>query len=387
MNRWPFVFGEFEKLGYTTLYSEDSPGVSTFNYRLNGFDKPPTAKYMRNFWRAADPYITKLRHRSIKCSHQINFRYLKRFMRVYQDKPTFSYLVISDLTHNNSPTAQHIDDDLVDLLKHLESTGQHQNTVMVIFGDHGDRSGPYRATMTGKLEERLPFMSFTFPSWFPEKYPEEFSNFQRNSQILTSHFDVYSTMQHLKTFPRNEHKHKYGTSLFTDITHLNRTCPQIGILDHWCSCLDYQELKVDDALVIKAAQTVVDHINAINDKVEVGKELCAELKLDKVIRAGIIAPSARVQKFAQTFKNSQCDECGVKEAKTNYKSTNYEVVITVLPSNARYEATAVYHKDSGVFTANEGVSRINLYKQQPHCIQKQNPYLRPYCYCKQQLDS
>ena len=384
MDRWPFVFGEFEKLGYTTMYSEDSPSFNTFNYRLRGFDKPPTTKYMRNFWRDADPYISKLNRQSIKCSHQINFLHLKRFMKVYQDKQTFSYLVMSDLTHNSSPYAQHIDGDLYDLLQHLESTGQHQNTLMVMFGDHGDRSGPYRATMTGKLEERLPFMSFTFPPWFPDKYPEEFINFQRNSKVLTSHFDVYATLQHLKTFPRNEHSHKYGTSLFKDITQMNRTCPQIGVLDHWCSCIDYQGLKVDDALVVKAAESIVNYINSMNSKI---KDLCANLKVDKIIRAGIVAPSVRVQKFGNTFKDSKCDECGVKEDKTVYKSVNYEVVVVVSPSGGQYEATTVYDKEKGVFTPNEGVSRINLYKKQPHCIQKKFPHLRPYCYCNKQLDS
>ena len=387
MNEWPFVFKDFEKLGYTTLYSEDSPYMNTFNYRLRGFDKPPTTKYMRNFWRAADTYVNKLNRMSIKCSHQINFRYLKRFMRVYQDKPTFSYLVVSDLTHNSSPNVQHIDSDLVDLLEHFESTGKHQNTMVVIFGDHGDRSGPYRATMTGKLEERLPFVSFTFPPWMPEKYPIEFANFRRNSKILTSHFDVHSTMRHLMTFPINEHKHEFGTSLFEDISHKNRTCSQIGILDHWCSCLDYQELKVDDSLVIKAAQAVVNYINSLNAKLEAAKEQCTYLKLGQVVRAGIIAPSARVQKFSNTFRKGSCDECGVKEENTNYKSVNYEVVITVLPSKGRYEATAVYNKDKGTFTTNEGVSRINLYKDQPHCIKAKHPHLRPYCYCKKQLNS
>ena len=369
------------------MYSEDSPGVNTFNYRFKGFKKPPTTKYMRNFWRSASPYISKITRKSIKCIHQLNFRYLKHFMKVYGDVPIFTYLGISHLTHNNSPGAQHLDSDLFDLLNHLKSTGQDQNTVLVIFGDHGDRTGPYRATMTGKLEQRLPFMSFTFPPWFPGKYPEEFINFQRNSKVLTSHFDVYATLQHLKTFPRNEHSHKYGTSLFKDITQMNRTCPQIGVLDHWCSCIDYQEMKVDDALVIKAAQSVITKINKINLEFDLDSELCANLKLDQIIRAGIVAPSSRVRNFIKTFKIGSCDHCGVKKGETVYKTVNYEVVFIVSPSGGQYEATTVYDKAKGVFTPNEGISRINLYKKQPHCIQKKFPHLRPYCYCNKQLDS
>eukprot|EP00111_Clytia_hemisphaerica_P002409 TCONS_00006894-protein len=387
VNRWPFIWKDFQKSGYVTQYSEDSPYVNTFNYRLRGFNEPPTDKYMRNFWAGASSYIGQLNKKSIRCSHQINFRYLKRFMNNYHDKPTFSFLGSSDLTHNSSPYAQLIDDDLVDLLEHLEKTGQNENTLLVIFGDHGDRSSGYRATMTGKLEERLPFMSFTLPTWFPKKYPDHFKNFQRNANLLTSHFDVYSTLRHLMTFPENKHKHKYGSSLFTDLSHLNRTCNQIGILDHWCSCLDYQELKIDDPLVRKAAENIISTINGMNAKIDKVKDKCATLKLDKIERAGIIAPGSRVQKFDKTFKDGRCDECGVKERNANYKVKNYEVVFTVSPSGGKYEATAVLDISKGTFTTGEGISRINLYKNQPHCIQKDFPYLRPYCYCNRQLDS
>ena len=305
-------------------------------------------------------------------------------MKVYQDTPTFSYLVLSTLTHGSSPNVQLVDDDLVKLLEHFESTKQNQNTITVIFGDHGERSASYRATITGKLEERLPFMSFTFPPWFPDKFPKEFANFQRNSKVLTSHFDVYATLQHLKTFPGNDYTHKYGTSLFKDVTQMNRTCPQVGVLEHWCSCLNYQSRKVDDSLVIKAAQSIVTYINSMNSKIE---ELCAPLKLDKIVRAGIIEPSERVQKFLQTFRDGKCDECGVKEIKADFKLINYEVVIEVLPSGGRFEATTVYDKVTGIFTPNEGVSRINMYKNQPHCIKKTFPHLRAFCFCKKQLDS
>ena len=377
------MFKEFEKIGYTTLFSEDSPEFGTFNYRVNGFDKPPTTKYTRNYWVDANYYISKLNKRNNKCSSIINFLHLKRFMKVYQDTPTFSYLGLSALTHNSSPYVQLIDDDLVELLEYFESTLQNQNTITVIFGDHGERSSSYRATLTGKLEERLPFMSFTFPPWFPDKHPEEFANFQRNSKVLTSHFDVYATLQHLKTFPHNHHTHKYGTSIFEDVTKMNRTCPQVGVLKHWCSCLDYQSLKVNDALVIKAAYSIVAYINSMNSKIE---ELCAPLKLDKIVRAGIIEPSENVQKFSQTFKDGKCDECGVKEVKQDFTLVNYEVVIEVLPSGGQYEATTVYDKVTGVFTPSEGVSRINMYRNQPYCIQKIFPHLRPFCYCKEQLN-
>ena len=314
-------------------------------------------------------------------------RYFKRFITNFHDKPTFTYLV-SDVSHNNSPYVQIVDDDLVEFLEFFEKSGQNENTMLVIFGDHGDRQGSYRATMTGKLEERLPFMSFTLPPWFPEKYPDQFKNLQRNANLLTSHFDVHATIRHLMTFPDVKHTNRYGSSLFTDLSILNRTCGEIGVQDHWCSCLDYEELKTDDPMVLKATQAIIKNINEKNAQIEKAKDQCATLTLDKIMRAGIVAPGARVQKFSHTFKNKKCDGCGVKENKNvKFKVKNYEVVFTVLPSHAKYEATAVLDISSGTFTAAEGISRINLYKNQPHCLNKEFPYLRPFCYCKKQLDS
>ena len=247
--------------------------------------------------------------------------------------------------------------------------------------------------MTGKLEERLPFLSITLPGWFAKEYPDDVENLRRNSNILTSHYDVYATLRHLMTFPDNQYKHKFGKSLFTDIYSLNRTCSEAGVLNHWCSCVDYQPLKIDDSNVIRATKAVLAFINSKLAKEPSTKEQCTELQLERIIRAGTTTPNAEVRKFVKTFKNKDCDDCGVKLAKKkkslkeSKKPMSYEIVFTVSPSNGQYEATVSYNEAKDTFIVNEGISRINLYGHQPHCIQKEYPYLRPFCYCKVQLDS
>jgi len=359
--------------------------MATFNMRLNGFKKPPTHKYLRNFWVGADDYITKLNRQSSRCTHQLNFLFLKRFLKNFGDKPTFTHLCHSEISHNSSPGSQVIDDDLIELMDHFEENHLDQNTVLIVFGDHGDRSGTYRATLTGKLEERLPFMSFNFPPWFPKRYPAEFQNFKRNSHVLTSHFDIYSTLQHLLTFPVNKFKHKYGTSLFEDIILLNRTCKDVGVLDHWCSCQNYRPKSTDDKLVKRAVETVIAYINSKNTGIAIAKENCETLILKKIIRAGIVEPQERVLKFVQTFQDRVCDECGVKEGNVKYASANYEVVFAVSPSDAEYEATVVLNVKAETFKATDGISRINAYNKQSHCIAKEQPYLKPFCFCKNQI--
>lgn len=73
------------------------------------------------------------------------------------------------------------------------------NTLLIIFADHGARFSGLRKTIQGKLEERFPFMSITTPKWFPGKYPDLYNNLVHNSRVLTSPFDVYATFRHIPT--------------------------------------------------------------------------------------------------------------------------------------------------------------------------------------------
>lgn len=46
---WPLVWKIFSDEGYVTLFAEDRPDISTFNYFgwLRGFKYPPTDHYFR----------------------------------------------------------------------------------------------------------------------------------------------------------------------------------------------------------------------------------------------------------------------------------------------------------------------------------------------------
>jgi len=50
--RLDLIWNTYDNLGYMTLYAEDYPKTNTFNEKLQGFEKPPTAHYMRPFWLA-----------------------------------------------------------------------------------------------------------------------------------------------------------------------------------------------------------------------------------------------------------------------------------------------------------------------------------------------
>ena len=55
---------------------------------------------------------------------------------------------------------------------------------MIVFGDHGARYSQVRGTIQGKMEERLPMMSFAFPEWFRKKHPKLMKNLETNANRL-----------------------------------------------------------------------------------------------------------------------------------------------------------------------------------------------------------
>jgi len=58
-----------------------------------------------------------------------------------------------------------------------------------------DSFADIRNTQQGKQEERLPMFGFVFPSWFQRSYPDIIANMRRNSQRLTTPFDINPTLK------------------------------------------------------------------------------------------------------------------------------------------------------------------------------------------------
>ncbi|KFD44758.1 hypothetical protein M513_14366, partial [Trichuris suis] len=63
----------------------------------------------------------------------------------------------------DGPTVEH--------LKFFQDNGFLNDTVFIVFSDHGARFSSLRRTKQGKLEERNPFVSIILPPWFKEKFP------------------------------------------------------------------------------------------------------------------------------------------------------------------------------------------------------------------------
>lgn len=384
IDRWNFIFNDFTKRGYKTLFSEDEPIYNAFHYRLHGFKNPPTDKYLRPWWMAADRMIGQANGHSRACSHEIGLDYLKNFLNLYDSEPTFSYLVSSSLTHSESPRIALADEDIVDFYdRFLSDSGYRNNSLVIIHGDHGNRLSKFRTSIQGKLEERLPFVAMSLPPWFKQKYPTKFRNLRKNADVLTTYYDLHVTLKDILDFPNSEYKHEYGKSLFSNIVKVNRTCKDAGIDEHWCPCLTFSAVNISDSIIQTVAKEMVSIINKKMKQYKESEAKCALLRLDKIVRASKSLPNARVQKYEKTHAVENCDNCGVT-LNDNYTANEitYELVFRVSPSNALFEATADVNLKTNKVTVNDNISRLNMYGDQPNCVAKGLPYLRPFCYCK-----
>ena len=383
VDKWRWIFRDFEQKGYATLFSEDSPHFASFNYRLHGFRDPPTDHFARPFWLEAENIIQKYCIGG-RAAHNVSLEYLLSFLRAYKDKPKFSFISHGVISHQDLNPIGYVDDDLKSVLQTMENENLLKNTMLIIFGDHGIRFSGMRKTIQGKLEERLPFISITLPEWFKEKYPDLYSNLVHNSKILTTPFDVYATFRHILSYPGYPASEiTTGQSLFSKIDGGNRTCENAGVEEHWCPCLNLEEISTDDPMIKKSAEFVVNFMNSLMSKNSHLEKLCHKLVLKRINSAFRDMPSEKVQYFAKSRRDSDCDSCGSifgeKSANTLSDDTLYQLQFVTSPNEGFYEASVKMKR--GVPSLAGDVSRIDSYKNQPYCIAEKFPLLRKYCYC------
>ena len=287
------------------MFAEDEPSIGVFNLRLNGFNEQPTDHYMRPFWQAL--WDSELRTSSPKfCTgdspnHMFLLNYTKSFFDNYRNVSKFGFVFGSELTHWNNNPGEYMDTDLVDLIRYLRTEGHLKNTLLILFGDHGARYSVARKTVQGKLEERLPMMSFSFPDWFKEKHPHLLKNLRENSDRLTTPFDIHETIKHVLHISRSqtEYEKDYnvskgikprGISLLHPVPR-DRTCAMADIQLHWCTCLKQEEVHSSDVHVQKSVAAV---IAMINKETELVKDQCARLMLKRVHSAFLLIPNEQV---------------------------------------------------------------------------------------------
>ncbi|XP_015439519.1 PREDICTED: uncharacterized protein LOC107194414 [Dufourea novaeangliae] len=348
VNVYPMIWNQYKKQGYITGFMEDVHHIGTFTYRLKGFKEQPTDHYMRTFYVAASPYFRYYNRLCIGSipRHMVMLNYIKEIFNVYKHQPKFLFGFHGELSHDSYNDIGVVDKDLHNWIKDLHELGYLNNTVLILMSDHGHRFAEIRNTLQGKQEERLPFFSFIFPPWFKKTYPKAYTNFLHNTHYLTTPFDVHKTLENLLNFetPKDGDRHQKAISLFDKIP-LERTCADACIEPHWCACLSWQEISIEDANVIAAAKYFV---HFLNDYTKEYRRICAQLQLKEILWAAKLIPNEGLLKFQKS--GDQDGFLGDFSAKTKLTTKIYQLKVKTEPGNGLFEVSITYNIRKNTFS-------------------------------------
>jgi len=445
---FPWIWKKFKKAGYVTQWAEDMQSIGTFQLRMLGFRHQPVDHYMRVFYLEAERYYSRFRHLCLGSisRHNNMINWVKEFFLTYnKTKLKFSFIFHSEASHNYNNPLSLLDDDLLEFLEYLKSSGIMDNTILLFMSDHGVRVSDLRQYSQGKLEERLPFFSIRMPDKFQVQHPEAMRMLRLNSRKLTTPFDIHETLLSILNFSSDIERTKKtpdngrlprGMSLFEHIPS-HRSCEDAQIEAHWCSCLNWinidfnklgepkqkQKAHVNDLssvyskFSIKLATKAVEFINSLMD--DELKKYCRQLNLISIERVSHLNVNRQLLEFKKSkdihgreavfekfdentvsmlekllkqgglgvLNGSNIDDkAGSRMDSYVNSEINFQIVLTTAPNNASYELSFKYNVYDGLFRFNKNeISRINSYNNTANCILDKRPDLRQFCYCKPNL--
>lgn len=384
---YPFIWNKFRDRSYVTGYAEDQTQYGIYTLRLKGFEKTPTDHYLLPFYRM--PAIkTVLNTRGSRCvrnetTFEYFLSYIKQFWLSYPVDNKFYFGFFKQYTHDGYAAASLLDLSLLNFLKDFYQIKGNNKTIVMLMTDHGARFSSARRTLQGKLEERLPLMSFIFPKSFQIKYPDAIKILEKNIHRLTTPFDIHSTLLSLLDMKKvdytiNHPLKQRNISLFNLIP-AERTCDDLKLEPHWCSCLQWNNVNTNHTIIKQAVKHIINYIN--KQMLEVKDNLCNQIQLVSIHNAQSYQPNQELLTFS---RSSDIDGRIPKYGDNKTDIIFYQITFETKPNQAIYEATAQYSNSSGGFSADlNHISRLNAYKSSAACIEKSYSHLRKFCQCTQ----
>jgi len=376
----PYIWNKFEQTGYVTMYAEDQPDLGTFQTLFHGFENPPVDHYMRPFWIAAANY--KQPSSDPLClgtvaKHRYMLDYVEKFYRAYKDERKIAFLSLSEFNADEV-----FDEDFSRFVTGLQNSKVLDNTVLILLGDHGPSHGEDRMTRIGQLQERRPYLSFTLPVLFKEKYPSLVLNLQDNAKKLTTALDVHQTLKTLLdlNLEQSASANERAYNLFTLIPR-HRTCHTAGINMHWCTCTKYDIISEESStettsLIGQLAELSVRHINTLLE----ADEQCVKLRLSEVKHAYNIIDNDQIYTIERRLPPG--------DLFVNWTSLHpdvvhyYRITFETAPNRGVFETTVEHRASSGSSSVLGDISRVNSYGRESECIMEKHPQLRKYCACR-----
>ncbi|XP_030567178.1 uncharacterized protein LOC115767148 isoform X2 [Drosophila novamexicana] len=376
LDRCHFIWKLFMGHGYVSAYGEDAVKINTFNFLKKGFQQPPVDYYLRPYLSAAEKLLggdTKLglpHCLGFETAAKHVYNYAQEFAKRYRNDSFFGFFWTNTHSHSDISQTSSMDDYLRGYLQRLVAQGTMEHNIVVFFSDHGLRFGPTRDTWSGYLEERLPFLFIWLPPFVRKTHPEFVEALRQNRNRLTTPYDLHMTLKHILALSGRSGSLKSLSgakdcpqcqSLLLPVP-LNRSCEDVAIEDHWCTCWQYKEFHLSE-LVMRLAHYTVQHINNYVATFRNGSlsHLCMPLELFEVRKVYKAEPNE--------IDPKQIDM--------------YMLNIFTLPNRALYEATLRYNRNlphAKSVQLSGSVSRINSYIDEGNCL-GEGP-LKKYCHCR-----
>lgn len=167
-------------------------------------------------------------------------RYIAAVRQRPQSKPLFSFTALNVAHDDVGVRVQSLDKDLRGVIKKLL---QEQNTMTIVYADHGNTYTSYQNRLEGRLEMYHPMFLLILPEKLEKRFGRDvLLNLQTNQHRLLSLFDIRAGLVELaKTngnFPTNP------KGIFGPISK-NRTCEELQLTKaSICLCKDwYQDIE------------------------------------------------------------------------------------------------------------------------------------------------
>lgn len=363
-DKYDFIWKKFAKNGYTTLFSEDMTDIGIFNYLKKGFKKTPVDHFYEPMGAAIEAH-SKLWTKKLcfgdRFETEIILDYVSDFLSVYKHTKTFGFAYLSRFYHNSDSIVKQADDILTNFLENFISNGHANNTVLIVFSDHGSRFGNLRRSPVGHLEERLPAAYIVLPANFTIDALEAESNLRENARKLTTPYDIHETLLDIlhQTQNRTMNSTK-GISLFSEIPP-DRNCRMAGMSNHWCTCSLFKDLDVSSPIAKELGQFMLGYVNKLLKKHE---NFCSKLEL-KAIHYLAEWNITGNTKFATSSEIVKRD---------------YVMKIETSPGGALLETTILFRNGKYYIRDYDGISRLNMYIGQADCITAYPA--KKLCFCK-----
>lgn len=378
-DHFPFIWKEYEKLGYVSMFHLDNPKISMFHWGKQGFLYEPVDYYNRAF----TTKLEYLRRKKQLCylkkpMYRLHFDRIEEFVTrmnspINKETPYFSLTFQAEFTHDTLAPPPGMDKRLSDLIEKLHSKGFLNDTLLIVYGDHGHRLSPFAAySKLGRYERSRPFFSIRLPDQLVNSV--YMKNVQNNRHRLTSFFDVYQTLRHyqfLNTFKKldlsgdecrqqfrinsREVRNNRGVSLFEEIDE-SRTCNEALIDDKFCRC--YRQVALTESEFRATTgfqfQEVINLIlNRLNDMFDGQADLCDLYRFRDLNSLTVTRMNGMVV---------------------------YETIIETDPGKALFEVSFKVDTVANQLKLRESPVRINKYGSQSLCIE--NPFNKNYCFCR-----